>query len=276
MYYWRIELERENAEEQAYLLIEQDALGVQILSERQLVCFLAQEPTEAFKSALEGAGFNWLGCHKLPISNWTQNCADLLHPVKVKRLQILPVLEGGASKAQEHSDDLIIKIIPGCGFGTGHHATTRMVLELLQSPLVAELQPKSILDLGTGSGILALAAARLYEADLLALDNDQSALDNAQDNLALNGLDNAVKLKLAELKDVAGCFNLIMANLYHTILSELMLSLWSHLSPGGLLIISGYLAEQEEEIKDAYSHDNWIFKRQLAQEGWCAALLEKV
>lgn len=276
MNYWRIVLRNDNVEERAYLLIEEGALGVEIISDHELACFLEGDDWRLFQKRVADLGFSWVVAEKVPDINWVQKSTTFLQPLKIGGLQIVPVAEGCLSGEVQQSTEMTIKIITGCGFGTGHHATTAMVIELLQQPLIASSKPRRFLDLGTGSGILALAAAALYAGEIVAVDNDPMAVANATDNLRLNGQEKRVKIQLGELDQAQGSFDIIMANLYLNILVEQQQRLSTYLTSGGFLIISGYLGDQQSAIKEAFGSAAWRFEKELSKDNWCAALLQRL
>jgi ribosomal protein L11 methyltransferase len=155
------------------------------------------------------------------------------------------------------------------GFGTGHHATTRLCLLALQT---AELRGAFVLDVGSGSGILAIAAARLGAARVLGLDDDPDAIRSANENLALNPEARNVAFQVADLTTTAlPPANLIVANLTGSLLARAAAALVGALSSGGVLIVSGILADEEEMVARAFT-DLIITQRQEEGEWRCLTL----
>ena len=159
---------------------------------------------------------------------------------------------------------VVIVIKPSMGFGTGHHATTRLCLGALQR---LDLQGKSAVDVGTGSGVLAIAASRLGAAPVVGIDDDANALQAAEENLTLNrGAE--VTLTNADLRSASpGTFDLVTANLTGALLIEAAGRLRELAKPGGRLILSGFLRHEEPRVMAAYSgcavtnraeEDEWV------------------
>ena len=141
----------------------------------------------------------------------------------------------------------VVRIAPGLAFGTGSHPTTALCLELLAGH---ELAGRRVIDYGAGSGILALAAARLGAAEVIAVDNEPQALVAARSNAELNGLDIAA---VAPGELAAGEADIIVANILARPLVNLAPVLLGHLGPGGFLVLSGITREQADVVAAAYA-----------------------
>ena len=205
--------------------------------------------------------------------DWSTSWKVHFKPLRVgKRLLIVPTWEDSVQRP----DDLVIRIDPGMAFGTGGHETTRLCLELLEqvlgdSPL---LTVPSLLDLGTGSGILAMAASLLGAGRILALDIDPEAVVVAQENLQLNNLASVVECGTTPLEALAENFDIILANILAEELVRLAPDLAARLQPGGWLILSGILAEKEQLVRQGFS-DKPLTYCQTAQAGEWVAMLYK-
>jgi ribosomal protein L11 methyltransferase len=138
---------------------------------------------------------------------------------------------------------------PGMAFGTGTHPTTALCLEALDAALAAR-PGASALDVGTGSGLLAIAARKLGAGRVVATDNDPVAVRVAQENAARNGVE--LEVTGAEVSAVVGPFDLVVANILANTLVELAPALAGQVAPGGTLLLSGVLAAQEAEVRRAY------------------------
>jgi len=147
--------------------------------------------------------------------------------------------------------EVVITLDPGVAFGTGLHPTTRMCLEAIEERLSCGAK---VLDVGTGSGILAIAAAKLGASAVLALDTDPLAVEIAKENVLANGVRRAVKVKEGSLEMAKGfSFDLIVVNILARTIADLIeKGLLDHLKPEGLLIAAGIMASEEEEARKAF------------------------
>jgi ribosomal protein L11 methyltransferase len=219
--------------------------------------------------------------------DWARRSQEHLSPIAIGRVLVLPdPLVSGSSVAQAFrpanaglkpratipNPPLISVIIrPSMGFGTGHHPTTRLCLLALQS---ADLRGAFLLDVGTGSGILAIAAARLGAARVLGLDNDADAIQSANENLALNPGAGNVGFQVADLLTIVlPTADLIVANLTGTLLARTAGALVGALSPGGLLIVGGILADEEEMVDRAFT-DVAVTQRRQEDEWRCLVMMK--
>ncbi len=181
--------------------------------------------------------------------DWAEAWKVHYHPVRIgKRLLIRPLW----TEIELQPDDVEIALDPGMAFGTGTHPTTQLCLEATEDLLVPGAQ---VLDLGTGSGILAIAAAKLGAGHVLALDTDAIAVEAAQDNAKQNGAAEAITVQQGSLDTVVGSaqqFDLILVN----ILARIIIAMCDqHLGevvrPGGLAIFSGIIADQADDVETA-------------------------
>ncbi|MEW6217946.1 MAG: 50S ribosomal protein L11 methyltransferase [Thermodesulfobacteriota bacterium] len=173
--------------------------------------------------------------------------------------------------------DVILELDPGMAFGTGLHATTRLLLEALDEALApGQPLPARALDLGTGTGILAMAAAGLGVPAVVALDNDPLAVEIAAANVAANSLASRVRVSGEDLADSTGPFDLILANITQDVLLELSVPLAARLAPGGRLLLSGLLAGgQEERVSACYQGLGLTETGRRFREEWAALTLRR-
>lgn len=193
----------------------------------------------------------WL---ELPDTDWLEAWRRDLKPVKAGPFVVLAPWHAWAGDEQR------IVLEPGMAFGTGHHETTRMALEALAERVRPRMR---VLDLGTGSGILAIAAAKLG-AEAEGVDIDAAVIPHALENARING----VSPRLAEgtLESVAGPYALVVANLYAELHAWLAPDYAKALEPGGTLILTGILAEREPVVRKALEAEGFA-PRQRRQEG---------
>jgi ribosomal protein L11 methyltransferase len=177
--------------------------------------------------------------------DWANNWKVHFKPVRIgERLVIKPTWE----EYQELPGDLIIQIDPGMAFGTGAHPTTRMCLESLERICFNDCGgklPDSVLDVGTGSGVLSIAAALMGATHITAVDIDPEAVRVTQENLELNGVENLVAASTTNLSDLEGEYGVVVANILAEELVRLSAPLIAKVAPGGWLILSGILTEKE-------------------------------
>jgi ribosomal protein L11 methyltransferase len=163
-------------------------------------------------------------------------------------------------------EGFVIKIDPGPAFGTGEHATTRMCLKAIEA--CAPPKGWSMLDVGTGSGILAIYGAMLGAAEVMALDNDPEALRWAERNIALNELSNTIQVSPIPIRDIQERFTLVAANLTLGAILEIMPHLSAVVEPRGRLILSGVLEEQSQTVGDALAQAGFDDVRVFQEQEW--------
>jgi ribosomal protein L11 methyltransferase len=170
--------------------------------------------------------------------------------------------------------EAVIVMDPGMAFGTGHHATTSLSLTLVED--VVRNGGGRVLDVGTGTGILAMAAA-LFGADaVLAIDNDPEAVAAAAANVRYNGLEAVVEVAATPLEQVAGPFSLVVANIIHDTLVEMAETLSRLTEAGGALVVSGILqGEQTDNIVRCFAEKGFRLARCEQLTEWSALLLQK-
>jgi ribosomal protein L11 methyltransferase len=172
---------------------------------------------------------------------------------KVARLTRQFVVVPSWERYVAHDSEVVIDLDPGMAFGTGTHASTRLVLEELQELADNEVSPGRILDVGCGSGILAIAAVKRWpEATCIAIDNDQLAIDATLDNASINRCADRISPSLTPCGDLTEAFPLVLANIQAHVLRLLMRALVDRTAPGGTLILSGLLTPQAQPLADEF------------------------
>ena len=153
-------------------------------------------------------------------------------------------------------DDLLIELDPGQAFGTGRHASTKLVMACLDRLTRMAGAPQTIADVGCGTGILSIASAKLWPgARIHAIDNDPIATEVCRENIALNGVENRIAVETKSAEDLRGRFNLVLANMTYEVLSDIRPILRQRLADFGHLILSGLIAEQASALCRAYTRD---------------------
>ncbi len=175
--------------------------------------------------------------------NWVQLTQSQFDPIRVSdRLWIVP-----SWHVAPDPEAIVLVLDPGMAFGTGSHPTTRLCLEWLERTVSTDI---SILDYGCGSGILAIAAAKLGAKDVLGVDIDLQAVSAAKSNAALNNVSARFEDSTREIK---GQFDIVVANILSNPLKALAPAICAHVRPGGRLALSGILTEQSDDLIEAYS-----------------------
>ncbi|HKW01181.1 MAG TPA: 50S ribosomal protein L11 methyltransferase [Vicinamibacterales bacterium] len=194
----------------------------------------------------------------VPDEHWAERSQAALEPVEVGGLIVTPPwreAEARARRGRSGAPLLVVIIQPSMGFGTGHHATTRLCLNLMQRQ---SLMGARVVDVGTGSGVLAIAAAALGATDVVAIDSDPDALQSATENIGLNRADAVVQPRLADLGldgaslSASRPFDLVLANLTGAVLERYASVLADLVAPGGSLIVSGCLADEAPNVERAF------------------------
>jgi ribosomal protein L11 methyltransferase len=206
--------------------------------------------------------------------DWSTSWKANFKPLRIgRRLLIVPSWE----QAEAGPDDIVLSLDPGMAFGTGGHETTRLCLERLETVLLGRppAPPPSVLDLGTGSGILAMAAARLGAGRVWAVDIDPEAVEVARENMAINGLAERIECGTAPLETLDGPFDVILANILAEELVRLAPQLTARLACGGVLILSGILAGKEAFVRSGFAAQP-LSNLETARRGeWVAMLYRK-
>lgn len=208
--------------------------------------------------------------------DWVKATLEELVPVRAGRF----IVHGHHDRARVPANKLGIEIEAALAFGTGHHGTTRGCLLLLDEVLKA-YRPRRVLDLGTGTGVLAIAAAKALQIKVLASDIDPLSVRVAAENARLNGSGDLVETIRAigfSAPEFArrGPFDLVLANILANPLRQMATPMARHLAPSALVILSGLLPHQASAVVAAYRARGLVLVRQLKIEGWSSLLMRKV
>jgi ribosomal protein L11 methyltransferase len=201
--------------------------------------------------------------------DWTDAWREHYVPQRIGQIVVVP------SWADEdlRPDGVAVRMDPGMAFGTGLHPTTRGCLALLQE---VGPMPPVVLDVGCGSGILALAALRLGAGSAVACDTDELAVRATQANAALNGLASRIDVRHGSLPPAADDrYPLVLANLVAALLVELAARLADHTAPGGWLVASGIMAPRGDEVAAALDAAGYTVRRRLDDGDWVTMLAER-
>ena len=199
----------------------------------------------------------------VPDEDWAERSQAQLRAITIGRLVIAPPWDVSGS------DPIIIK--PSMGFGTGHHATTRLMLKTLQALPVRD---RTILDIGCGSGILAIAAVRLGARSALGVDIDGDALANAAENVELNNLIGRVELEHRDLSDLATPVDIVVANLTGELLKRSSKRLADLVTPQGYLVVGGFMESEQESVLGALDNHVRLEHTDREEEWMCAVFTQ--
>lgn len=255
LFWWRVRFEvmPQDWENVLAQLNEIGTTGVEILNETPLViegaaffestAFKTQDHLENALAVLE---HSWACFELFPIAkeNWAQSWQENFSAFCVdERWRITPPWE--TPEARPGLQDIII--YPEMAFGTGQHATTQLCLRMMANCLT-RLKPKSLLDVGTGSGILSFAAAHLGVEDIVGVDNDPDAIKNAFYNRDLNPY--AAKVEFTLSPDVAftRCYEMVVVNMLQSNLAPIESLVLQSVQKGGYLLLSGFLTSEFEGV----------------------------
>jgi ribosomal protein L11 methyltransferase len=267
-----VDLDRAAHEAVEYALMEAGALGTET-TDSGVTAYFGETPSrERIRQEL----FEALRIYELPSSSvrdmnlrevaehdWLEEWKQNWQPVEIGRFIIAPPW----SKLGETPDRLVIRIEPGMAFGTGTHETTRLCLDAIQK----HYSGGSFLDVGTGTGILAIAAAKLFpEARIEACDTDETAIAIARENAELNGVAEQINFRVGSVDEGTASADLVCANLTADVITKMMPLLVGVAC--GKLILSGVL-ETQLEMAQKVLHESGIDEFEVTQDGEWVALL---
>ena len=259
------------------LLAAVDECGPTALEERDTgvrLFFATPEARDAAVAAAKAARYTAQAV-EVPDEDWGRRSQQDLQPITVGRITIVPGPEFLTNRQSSIVNRQFLVIPPSMAFGTGHHATTRMCLAGLQT---FDLSNARVLDVGTGSGVLAIASVALGAEAAIGIDHDPDAVAAARENLALNrhvrGIDRVTfsceDLRALDCRD----HSVVVANLTGTLLAQAALSLTGLARPGGRVVLSGILSDERDAVLGAFGPG--VKRVWQAEEGeWVGLVLMK-
>ena len=200
---------------------------------------------------------------KVSTTNWDEEWRKFYKTIELERIAVVP------DWIDYVGDKAVVRLEPGMAFGTGEHASTRLCLGLLEK---LDLQDKTVIDVGTGSGILGIAASKLGAKSVYMTDIDAKAVEVAIQNVVSNGVDNCI----VEVSDLADSItqDIVLANLTADILLRLLDRLTASIKKGAKLIVSGIIAERLDEVVTAYTGKGFRVVEILSEADWRAIQME--
>ncbi|MCY8341264.1 50S ribosomal protein L11 methyltransferase [Bacillus haynesii] len=217
-----------------------------------------------------------LGRNKITISEvneeeWATAWKKYYHPVKIsEKFTIVPTWE---EYTPVHTDELIIEMDPGMAFGTGTHPTTVLCIQALERYVK---EGDSVVDVGTGTGILSIASAMLRAKQVEGYDLDPVAVESARLNSKLNKVSDHIEIKQNNLLDgVEGEKDIIVANILAEVILRFTDQAYSLLKDGGYFITSGIIQQKKQEVKDALVNEGFTIVEVLSMEDWVSIIAKK-
>lgn len=168
------------------------------------------------------------------------------------------------------SNEVTIKLEPGCAFGTGTHQTTQLCMKALEKYMK---QGDRVADIGMGSGILSILAKKLGASYVYGCDNDETVIEVAKENAAKNNVEAAFELGTAD--KVNDKFDFVVANILHFVLAEIMGDLKNIMKSGALMSLSGILDEKKQMVIDAYEKEGLVLVEEIKQDQWTSFVVRK-
>ena len=204
-------------------------------------------------------------CRTIADEDWSQAWKQYFRVTPVgEKLVIKPAWENYTPT----DGQIVLEVDPGMAFGTGTHPTTALCLREIER---LNLDGKTVFDIGTGSGILATAAAKLGAQKIIAADNDETALKVARENAAQNKVADKITFVASDLFfAVEGKADVIIANIVADIILRLLPDVKSHLNADGILLVGGIIDDREEEIRQAATQQGLSFSKMTAEKEWRA------
>jgi ribosomal protein L11 methyltransferase len=206
--------------------------------------------------------------------DWEEQWKKYFKPLRVTRsIVIKPTWE----RYQATSRDTVIDIDPGMAFGTGQHPSTWMCLEAMEEILLKDRSFREwrVLDVGTGTGILGIAAAKLGAKSVMCVDIDPQAVEIAHQNVAVNRVGDRVVIINSDVVKIKGTFELIVANLTADALVKIKSHLVKMMEPGGYLILSGIIEQNRKDIEKAFLKDKLTTHRAITDKEWLSYVFKK-
>ena len=202
--------------------------------------------------------------------NWNEEWEKKLNIIHIgKHIVIKPTFREYEAKAEE----VVIELDPKMSFGTGEHSTTRLCLEIIEQEIQTD---DNVFDLGSGTAVLSIAAAKLGASKVIAADHDGWCLINGQENSTLNETDEIIDVRKATIEEIEEIdFDLVIANINKNILTQYADKISSKVRKAGKLILSGFYTHDVPELSKLFENYNLTFQSQFSRDEWAAILLRK-
>ncbi len=206
---------------------------------------------------------------ELENKNWNEEWEKSINVIEVTDKI---VIKSSFRNYEEKPGQLVITIDPKMSFGTGEHQTTKLMLKLIEEYLKPGMK---VLDVGSGTAVLSIAAVKLGAAKAVAIDNDELCFENGNENCRLNNVADKIQLRIGEIKEVEeNGFDLILANIQKNILINIPGDIKSRLKNDGLVILSGLLEDDETDIKKHFNKTGLSFLKKEKMDEWIAVVFK--
>ncbi|MGC2425218.1 MAG: 50S ribosomal protein L11 methyltransferase [Nitrospirota bacterium] len=260
------------------VLYDMGCEGIEEKDDALIAYFPDSASLDEIRDALSGFDGLSFSNEAVEEKDWQAEWKERFECVRAAGFLICPPWKAPSLPAPPAGEKLLL-LDPGNAFGAGDHVTTLTVLKLLkkwadkQENLKENLNTKSLLDLGTGTGILAIGACMMGVGDVTAVDTDASSVEATENNFALNGLAGKARIIHGDIRDAGAGYDVVLANIFLEPLLELMHLISAVLKPGGTLIISGLLVGQEEAVLREADREGLLIVESVIENGWFSATL---
>ena len=206
---------------------------------------------------------------KKPNEDWSKKWKEKWDVTHVSdRITVVP---DWIEYSPHREDEVIIKLEPGCAFGTGTHQTTQLCMKAIEKYMPSNAK---MADIGTGSGILAICASKFGASEVYGCDNDPTVIDVAKENAFKNDAECTFELNTAD--KITEKFDFICANILHNVLAEIMGNLKNIMKDGATMVLSGILDEKKSVVIDAVKKYNLTLLEEAHQDQWVALIVKNV
>ncbi len=234
-------------------------------------CDNAAEALEFLKERLSSEGVPFeVGSIGVDDSDWNENWKKYFHTIEIgEKLAVVPSWEEYENKDSR----TVLSIDPGAAFGTGTHATTSLCLEVLDNCIRGG---ENVLDIGTGSGILAIASVLLGAENALGVDIDAQSVKTAKENAEINNITDKTEFIVGDLADkVTGKYNIVCANIVADVIIKLLPDVAQFMEDDAVLIISGIIDIRKDDVLNAVTENGFTVAEEKYRDNWCAFTLKK-
>jgi len=272
MLYLQITIPTADPSLQEILIAQLSALGFEGFEQEEtfLRAFLPEDQLD--QASLDALLASWkltATQDRLEERNWNEEWEKNFQPIIVEGFCGIRAHFHEPIPGLQH--DLVIT--PKMSFGTGHHATTYMMIQAMQH---LDFAQKRVLDFGTGTGILAILAEQRGAAEVIAIDHDDWSIDNARENISANHCTRITVVRTDRVPEPAAPhFDIILANINKHVILQQLTEIGQQLKEGGVILLSGLLLEDEQDIREATAKNNFPISERMTNGAWICCKAEK-